>query len=1001
MRRWIGLTLIVAGAVVAGPMTASGSGGSRHDDPVPVAMPQKSSTYVVFMRSDPAITYQGDIAGLPATEPGEGEKLDRTSTAVTRYVQRLRTEQDAALRAAGADPATKLASYTYATSGFAARLTPSQAAALRAQPNVAFVMRDQILHLQTDASPDFLGLTAPNGPWASGLTGEGVVVGVLDTGIWPEHPSFADDGTYPPLPPSAFSGTGCEFGNAAFNPDDQPFECNGKLLAAKSYGDVFHEGTGAGLAPGSYLSARDEDGHGTHTASTAAGNHGVPATLLGVDRGTVSGIAPRARVSVYKVCWSGAEGDGCSSGDIVAAIDDAVADGVDVINFSVGSDTATLSPDAIAFLFANDAGVLVAASAGNAGPGFGTVGSPAVSPWVTSVGASTQLRDFRGTVALGDGQVFEGVTVTGGITDTPLVDAAALGNVACLADPGFPGGTVTGKVVLCERGINARVEKSQVVADAGGVGMLLYNPSLNSLNTDNHVIPTLHVDELAGAAARAYIGSAGEAATASFSGGEKVDAQPDVMAAFSSRGPNLLSPDVISPDVVAPGVNILAGNTPTALLGAPDQLFQAISGTSMSSPHVAGIYALLDQAHPDWSPAAAKSALMTTAAPVLVKEDGVSFADPFDMGAGLVSPGGNTRTKGSPYNPGLVYDAGFDDYAGYLCEAAPDLVDAAYCDDLAAFGIPTTAEGLNLASIGVSDVTGPTTITRTVTNVSGQRILWRADLFTPEGYDGVVTPDRLRLAPGESATFEVTFTPTTAEHGTFGFGALVWWGAGYVVQSPIALRSAMLAAPDEVLGAGVDGTMDIPVTFGYDGPYGAQAQGLVPATQTPGSVVDDPANDIIEALTTGVGVTLHPVSVPAGTGFARMALFDSDVDGPHDLDMFLLNEAGDLIAFSGSGTSEEQIDLVDPAPGTYTVVVHGFEAAGGVANYTLFDWLVPSDDGDGSLTVTAAPTEATIGGSGVVSIAWSGLDPGVRHLGTVAHVGPAGIAALTIVNVQS
>lgn len=1000
MRRWIGLALLVVGAVVVGPMTASGSGGGTDDGRRP-ALPEKSSTYVVFMRSSAAIAYEGDVAGLPATAPDEGEKLDRTSTAVARYVRRLRSEQDAALRAAGADPAAKLASYAYATNGFAASLTPAQAAALRAQPSVSMVMRDRILHVQTDASPDFLGLTAPNGPWATGLTGENVVVGVLDTGIWPEHPSFADDGTYPPLSPAEFSGTGCDFGNVAFNPNDQPFECNGKLLAAKSYGEVFHEGTGAGLADGSYLSARDEDGHGTHTASTAAGNSGVQATLLGVDRGTVSGMAPRARISVYKVCWSGAEGDGCSSGDIVAAIDDAVADGVDVINFSVGSDTATLSPDAIGFLFANDAGVLVAASAGNAGPGAGTVGSPAVAPWVTAVGASTQVRDFRGTVTFGDGQVFEGVTVTGGIGDTPLVDATALGNPLCLADPGFPEGSVAGAMVLCERGGNARVEKSKVVADAGGAALLLYNPTLNTLNTDNHYIPSLHVDDVAGAAARAYIESAGESATASLSGGEAVEAQPDVTAAFSSRGPNLLSPDLITPDVVAPGVNILAGNTPTALLGAPGQLFQAISGTSMSSPHVAGIYALLRQAHPDWSPAAAKSALMTTALPVLTKEDGVSFADPFDMGAGLVSPGGNLRTKGSLYNPGLVYDAVFDDYAGYLCEAAPDLVDAAYCDDLAAFGIPTTAENLNVASIGISDVTGPTTIVRTVTNVSKQRIVWRSDLTVPEGYEGVVTPSRLRLAPGESASFEVTFTPTTAEFGSFSFGQLVWWGGGYVVQSPIALQSKELAAPTQAVGTGVSGSVDLPVTFGYTGPYSARAQGLVPATTTAGSVVDDPANDIIEALTSGVGVTLHEIEVPADTGFARFSLFDAEVDGPHDLDLYLIDPAGDIVAVSGSGTSEEQIDLVDPPPGTYTVVVHAFEAAGGVANYTLFDWLVPVDDGEGTLTITSAPTEATIGGSGVVTAAWAGLEAGGRYLGTVAHIAPSGQAALTVVEVTT
>ncbi|HEY5875793.1 MAG TPA: S8 family peptidase, partial [Ilumatobacteraceae bacterium] len=927
----------------------------------------------------------------------------RADTAVQRYVERLTAEQDAALASVGASATDKLTTYTYAANGFAATLTGAQAGALSQQPGVSFVVPDQIRTIQTDGTPDFLGLTAEDGPWASGLTGEDVVIGVIDTGIWPEHPSFADDGSYPPLSADEFSGTGCDFGNTAFNPDDAAFTCNNKLLAAKSYGTVFHGDTGAGLAPGSFLSARDEDGHGTHTASTAAGDGAVSATLLGVDRGIVSGIAPRARISTYKACWATAPGEGgCSNGDLVKAIDDAVADGVDVINYSIGSDTAALSPDAISFLFANNAGVFVAASAGNAGPGEATVGSPAVSPWLTSVAASTQRRDFRGTVTLGDGQTFEGVSVTAGIDSVPLVDAADLGNPLCRADLGFPPDSVTGRMVLCERGGNARVEKSFAVQEGGGVAMLLFNPGLNTLNTDNHYIPSLHVDEVAGAAARAYIQAAGAGATASMSGGQKVDAQPNVMAAFSSRGPNLQSEDIITPDVTAPGVNILAGNTPAALLGSPGQSFQAISGTSMSSPHVAGIYALVKQAHPDWSSAAAKSALMTTARQDVVEEDGVTPADPFDMGAGHVRPGGNAGQKGTLYNPGLIYDAGINDYLGYVCDVAPDAISPATCARLEADGYATSAENLNLASIGVADVTGFATITRTITNVASKTLTWHADIDAPDGFTATVTPDQLRLAPGESASFDVTFTRTSAEFGVWSFGSLTWTAKRFVARSPIALQAKEIAFPAEVTGTGTDGTLDVPVTFGYDGPYTADAHGLVAATLTPGSVADDPGNDIGGALETGLGVTAHEITVPDGTALSRFALFDAETDGAHDLDLYVLDSEGALVGVSGSGTSEEQVDLVLPAGGVYTVVVHGFQTEGGApANYTLFDWQVPIDDGEGSLTVTASPTTVTNGGSGIVSIAWAGLSGGQHYLGAVSHSGPNGLVGLTVVGVAA
>ncbi|MBI4527698.1 MAG: S8 family serine peptidase [Deltaproteobacteria bacterium] len=750
-------------------------------------------SYIVIMHDDPVIVYEGDVPGYEATKPGRGKKINPNSAHAKKYAGYLKTKHNNALSSAGV-PASKVTyDYYYAVSGFAARLSEAEAAALRAQAGVRMVVPDQLRKLHTDASPKFLGLTDPAGPWSKGFTGEGVVVGVIDTGIWPEHPSFADDGSYGP-PPASFTGTGCDFGNTAFNPDDDPFTCNNKLLAAKKYNEAFKDfltANGSAFTPGTYDSARDEEGHGSHTSSTAAGNAGVSAEILGMSLGKVSGIAPRARISMYKACWTSPIEDGCFASDLVAAIDQAVADGVDVINYSIGGAASLTGPDDLAFLFAADAGVFVAASAGNSGPGPNTIGGPASVPWLTAVGANTHNRTFQGAVMLGDGQKFFGASITPGVGPAPLVDAEFHGGEFCI--PGTLT-TVTGKIVLCRRGVVARVDKSRAVAEAGGIGMILYNTSATEdLLTDNHFVPTVHVNDTAGAAIKTYISTAGASATAIIEGGKSIPSPGSVMAAFSSRGPNPVAPDIIKPDVTAPGVQILAGNTPTPLFSAPGQLFQAIAGTSMSSPHVAGTFALIKQAHPGWSPAMVKSALMTTARQNVVKEDGSTPADPFDMGAGHIAPGGKA-IKGSVFQPGLVYDAGLLDYLGFLCDAKPDVFSdpAATCSSLDAIGVPTTATDLNLASIGVANVTGPTVVRRRVTSVAEENG-WRTyDVWVnpPPGFNVEVSPASIQLKKGQSATYEILITPNGAPAGEWRFGSLTWREktGQYNVYSRMAVR---------------------------------------------------------------------------------------------------------------------------------------------------------------------------------------------------------------------
>ena len=704
----------------------------------------------------------------------------------------------------------------------------------------------------------------------------------------------------------------------------------------------------------------------------------------------VSGMAPRARIAAYKACWNG---EGCFTSDLAMAIDAAVADGVDVINYSIGSASTTLGPDDVAFLFAADAGVFVATSAGNEGPGASTIGSPAWVPWVTSVGASTQDRTFQGSVVLGDGpppSQFFGASVTDSTGSLPLVDSADAGSELCI--PGeLDQSVVAGNIVLCRRGVIARVDKSLAVHEAGGLGMILYNTSdAETQNTDNHFVPTVHVDNTDGMAIKAYIAANPGTATAQINGGSFTPIPAPWMADFSSRGPNGGSMDIIKPDLTAPGVNILAGNTPNPFIGAPGELFQAIGGTSMSSPHAAGVGALLVEAHPTWTPAMIKSALMTTAYQAgVMKEDGATPADPFDMGAGHLNPN-------PAFDPGLVYDAELLEYAGFLCDAAPSAFEdpEATCAFLDGLGISTDASDLNIPSIGIAELAGTQTVPRTVHFVGGGGT-YTPTINEPLGIDVTVEPESLTPAWDGTASFDVTFETTgSAILDEWAFGSITWSdGTTHDVRSPIAVKPVALAAPDEVTGTGSSGALSFDVTFGYEGDYTASPHGLIPAVTEPDNVVDDPSDDINTALSTGVGITLHAVNIPDAsalpTVYARFSLFDSYTDGDDDLDLYVFgpDSAGfPFVAGSGSPTSDEEVNLQAPDPGLYIVVVHGFETDGPDANYTLFHWELSTADA-GNMVVTA-PISASLGTSATVTLDWpnSGeLVSGTKYLGAITH----------------
>jgi subtilisin family serine protease len=952
-------------------------------------------TYIVMMRGDPALTYDGGTAGIPATQPASDEKIDTTATPVRNYRAFLRGRHNSTISRAGVDQSEKLYDYTLAVNGFAIRMSADEAATMAGLPGVLSVVEDEVRHVDTISTPDFLGLTTAGGAWSQGHVGEDVVIGVVDTGIWPESHSFCDrakpgkrgnpdvpcKGRRAYTPPAEWDGT-CQKGERF-----KRKHCNNKLIGAR----YFNEGAGGDDAikaafPYEYLSPRDADGHGTHTASTAGGNRNVRAVVDGALLGRASGMAPRARVAAYKVCWGRGEEGGCNTSDSVAAIDQAVADGVDVINYSIsGSTTSFLDPVEVAFFNSAAAGVFVAASAGNAGPGAGTVAHN--SPWITTVAASTHNRTSEATLTLGDGATYTSASFqTTGTAELSLVYA---GDVpASGADPAdaalcFPSSidpdAVAGTMVVCDRGVNARDEKSRVVRDAGGAAMILANTSPNSLNADLHYVPTIHVDEVARAAILTYIDADADPTGQLSPGALTRDETAPQTAVFSSRGPALASADLLKPDLTAPGVDVIASVAPP---GQNGRKFNALSGTSMSSPHIAGLAAVIRSAHPDWSPAAVKSALMTSAY-------AVAEATPFDVGSGHVD-------VNPALDPGLVYNASSSDYIGFLCGTG-QYVNPAQCAQL---GIDPS--DLNQPNIMIGELAGTQTVTRTVTNV-GPTAAYQPVVDAPPGVDVVLSHDSLLLASGQTASYEVTFTTNGAPFDEWWFGSITWSDGTHQVKNTLAVRPVAIAAPGEQLNDGASGSNSIEVGFGYDGDYVAGAHGLFAAATQDGNVVDDPANDINTALDTGVGVTFHEVVVPDGTAHTRFALFDDETDGNDDLDLYVFDGAGNFVDASGSGTSEEAVNVAGPVAGTYTVVVHGWATDGPDANYTLFDWSIPTDPAadDGSLVVDVAPEAAVLGTTGTVEYSWTGLEADSRYLGALSHSDGTTVQALTLVSVTT
>jgi hypothetical protein len=961
--------------------------------------------YIVQLRQLPVVAYNGSIKGLKATKSATGRKVDPTSTAVLNYKRYLAGRHAAELKAVGGGK--KLYDYSYSFNGFAARLTAAEANKLAADKDVLAVTPDAIHEVDTSSTPAFLGLSDPGGLWDQlggvGHAGEDIVIGVVDSGIWPQALSFADRVDANGVP----SATGRKVyqnlpgWHGKCTPGEQftARNCNQKLIGARYYNASF--GGNAGIdatRPWEFNSPRDYNGHGTHTSSTAGGNNGVPATGAAAAFGKISGMAPRARIAMYKALWSTQDASTASgsTSDLVAAIDQAVADGVDVINYSIsGTSTNFLDPVEVSFLFAADAGIFVAESAGNSGPASSTVAHP--GPWTTTVAAGTHNRDGQGSVTLGNGVTYFGASVATAVGPAPLIDSTAAGAsgasataVALCFSTATNGGTpaldpalVAGKIVVCDRGSNARVDKSLAVQEAGGVGMILLNTSPNSLNADFHFVPTVHLQSTDRTAVKAYAATAG--ATATINAATIVTNAPaPFTATFSSRGPLVAGGgDLLKPDVIAPGQDILAAVSPANPTG---RNFDLYSGTSMSSPHVAGVAALLMDLHPSWSPMAVKSALMTTGYDVL-DGPGTSPIVIFRQGAGHVKPN-------SAADPGLVFDSNILDWLAFLC-GTTNGVNPDTCTALAGLGYSFDASNFNGASIAIGDMAGTQTVTRRVTNVGSSTATYTPSVAGMTGIGTIVSPRSLTLNPGQTGTFTVAFTRGDAALNAYVGGQLTWTDGSHNVRIPIVVQPVALVAPGGVSGTGDPIAYD--VKFGYTGTFTAAARGLVAATTQAGTVADDPGDSFTPG---GPGTTSFSVVIPAGTNYARFSLFDDAVDGvTDDLDLYVYRGTS-LVGASGSGTSDEEVDLLNPAADTYTVWVHGFAPDGPDASFTLFSWALPATAA-GNMTVTPASQAATTGATASLTLAFTGLSPATRYLGSVAYDGVAGMPNPTIVRVRT
>ncbi len=884
----------------------------------------RSGRFIVTLRDAAIPNYDGKLAGFPATQLNargtsatpHRNKIDIADPSVVAYRGYLIGKRDLLLQRFERDYGSISVEHTYeyAVNGFSARMDDETASKLAMDPEVLRVEPVVEVPMDTATTPAFVGAEAVFNGEVDGIPykGEGLIVGILDSGINHFHPSFAatgDDG-YTVQPPPGLTGY---LGECATRPE----LCNDKLIGAY----VFAGSAAADIVEEEFNNpaSADIDGHGSHVAATAAGNVVFDVSPFDPLRQPssfsfqeVSGIAPHANLISYKVCHVRS----CPTADILAGMNQAIADGADVVNKSISSASGSPWVDTLsqAYLAARAAGVFVANSAGNDGPDPGTAGRINSSPWVAGVAATTHPRGFelKTLSGLTGGDTappadISGRGVTGAYTGT-IVYAGDYDNgldaepEQCLVP--FPPGTFSGEIVMCDRGAIARVDKGVNVLAGGAGGFILGNlqGGATSINDDIHALPAIHVNADDADALRAWLATGtGHTGTIGAAVGPINDlALADTVIGFSSRGP-YEGFDILAPNIAAPGVDILAAgaglsdevfdfilaNYPAA--PAVDSPYGIIGGTSMASPHVAGAAALLKQARPTWTDAEVLSALQTTAVRSLTTE-GVP-ATPLDIGAGRIQIDRALR-------------------AGLLLDETPENFELADPQGSPA-GDPRT---LNVVGLVDRQCVESCSWTRTVSAVTDDT--W--DLTTNQPWLSV-TPASITLAAGETAT--ITVTADVSGFDTTAFQAAEVLMTPRFVTSPVQHLTVSVAASSgsipevvELLAARDQGSRRVrDVTSIAVESFSSTVFGPFERVATAQSVGQDSDNSSPYDDTTD-GVVESFVTVPAGALRFVVETFDSSSP---DLDLFVgvdfngngAADANEEICFSATATNAEVCDI--------------------------------------------------------------------------------------------
>lgn len=862
------------------------------------------ATYIVLLQEPALAVYHGgkrSLAGTSARATGS-TKLNVRSDAARAYTSHLRGVQDQILgQIRAGEPVHR---YFNATNGFALRMSAKDAEAAARVPGVQSVQRDVAYSRTTDRGPALIGAPAvwDGTATGTGAQGEGMVVGIMDSGINQGHPSFADvggdgygaDGEYAATNPfgagNFAGGDRDDCVNATF-----PGLCNDKLIGSHSFIDAW-DGIDQYAPPEDPVS-KDTDGHGTHVASTAAGNIIIDPPLAdadgndsGITLGTVAGVAPHAHIIAYKVC-----APSCFASDIGAAIDQAIVDGADALNHSIGAAGGSPWVDfkSLAFKGARAAGIMLQNSAGNSGPDAGSAGRINSSPWATGVASSTHDRSFpaKNLESLSGGDTAAPADITGNsVTPAfsgPIVYAGDF-PVGVAGDTNFdqpeqclepfPAGTFTAdQIVVCDRGAIARVQKARNVRDGGAGAMILANTQggATSTNDDVHVIPAIHINADDGDDVRAWLAS-GDGHSGTITGTGPVTSDParaDALSGFSSRGP-YTGFDWLAPQVAAPGDAIYAaganlqfehqgtGNDAPSVTG----VWGIISGTSMASPHATGTATLVKQTRPDLTAAEVASLLASTGTTDMRKEDFETPADPFDFGGGRV----NADLAASA---ALTLDETIANY------------DAA---DPTLGGDPST---LNIASMVSNTCVLNCAWERTVTNRSDADVSFSA---TGEGEDGMVvtvSPSSFSLAPGASQTISVMADTTLADTG---------WNFGLVNLTPVAARGGIALPEQHLTIAALFTTATNPGVFTKSADKGEASVGeTITYTLDVTNVSETDSYVVTDALPTNA-------TYVEGSAVAT-------VNGGTEITPVAVNDAGDTLTWEGT-LDVGGIELVpDPA----------------------------------------------------------------------------------------